>query len=126
FLAPGNRTGGLFALVEEEVGQGVSVPLHRHDDVESFYILEGEISFFLGEGGGQRGGPGTFVHIPGGTVHGFRVESATARYLILTTPHHEAFYRAITVTSPDTAVDDGIIGRACADYGIEFVGPLPT
>ena len=31
---------------------------------------------------------GSFVHIPGGTVHAFRVNSDTARYLIITTPRH--------------------------------------
>lgn len=125
FLAPAERTGGLVALVEERATSGVAVPLHRHDDVESFYVLDGEMSFFLGDAPGRRGGAGTFVHIPGGTVHGFRIESESARYLILTTPHHEAFYRAITTPSPTSAIEESVIGQACADYGVEFVGPLP-
>jgi hypothetical protein len=64
-------------------------------------------------------------------VHGFRVSSETARYLILTTPRHGEFYRAITLASrpggaqPLEAVDGSQIGEACAEYGIEFVGPLP-
>ena len=36
-------------------------------------------------------------HLSRGTVHGFRVESETIRYLILTTPRHGELYRAITL-----------------------------
>ncbi len=59
-------------------------------------MLEGEITLYIGDRPGERAGAGSFAHVPGGTVHGFRVESETARYLILTTPRHGRFYRAIT------------------------------
>ena len=132
FLAMGDQTTGAFALVDERAHHGESVPLHRHtDDMESFYVLDGEITFFIGDEPGATAGAGAFVHIPGGTVHGFRVESETARYLILTTPRHGEFYKAITVPSgpgglkPGTSADGAQIGRAVDEYGIEFVGPLP-
>jgi quercetin dioxygenase-like cupin family protein len=126
FFATGQLTGGGFALVEESSARGVSVPLHRHvEDVESFYVLEGEMSFFLGDRPGIRASAGAFAHIPAGIVHGFRIESMTARYLILTTPHHAEFYRAITLPTPHATVDDSVIGAACRQYGIEFIGPLP-
>lgn len=124
FLATDTHTGGAFALVEEQAIGGETIPLHKHDDVESFYILEGEISFYLNGQAGRRGSAGAFVHIPGGTIHGFRIESAMARYLILTTPHHGEFYRAITLPLPHAAIDDTVIEQACQAYGIEFVGPL--
>jgi mannose-6-phosphate isomerase-like protein (cupin superfamily) len=118
--------------VDERAYRGESVPLHRHEaDIESFYVLEGEVAFFLGDDEPFVGGPGSFVHVPGGEVHGFRIESETARYLILTTPHHGRFYRAITVASlpdggkPVDSVDGAQIGAAAREYGIEFVGPLP-
>jgi hypothetical protein len=47
------------------------------------------------------------------------------RYLILTTARHGEFYRAITLPSVRGMVEDSVIARACGDYGIEFVGPLP-
>lgn len=126
FLATGALTGGAFGLVKERSIRGISVPLHKHDDdVESFYILEGEVSFFLNDEPGVRAIAGAFVHIPGGTVHGFRIESETVHYLILTTPHHAEFYRAITLPSSEATVDDAVIGKACQEYGVEFVGPLP-
>ena len=126
FLATGALTGGAFALVEERAKRGISVPLHRHqDDMESFYVLEGEIALYLGDQPSIRAGAGAFAHIPGGTVHGFRIASETARYLILTTAHHAEFYRAITAPSPLTPVDGAVVEKACQEYGVEFVGPLP-
>ena len=132
FLATGEQTEGEFALVDEQAKRGESVPLHVHrDDVESFYVIEGEITFYLGDQPGVRAGPGSFVHIPGGTTHGFRIESETARYLILTTPRHGDFYRAVTLPSrpgglpPLESVEGAQIKKAAQEYGIEFIGPLP-
>ena len=132
FLATGERTGGAFALVDETAHRGESVPLHVHvDDWESFYVLYGELTLFVGEGAGERAPAGTFAFIPGGTVHGFRVESETARYLILTTPRHGEFYRAISLPPregglpPLEPIEGSQIGAAARKYGIERVGPLP-
>jgi quercetin dioxygenase-like cupin family protein len=132
FLATGEQTGESFALVDERAKRGESVPLHRHPkDVESFYVLEGEITFYIGDEPGIRAGAGAFAHVPGGTVHGFRIESETARYLILTTPRHGRFYRAISLPSrpgglpPLESIEQGQIEKACEEYGVELVGPLP-
>ncbi|MGI9020692.1 MAG: cupin domain-containing protein [Solirubrobacterales bacterium] len=131
FLAAGAETAGTFCLVDEQASRGESVPLHRHpDDMESFYVLEGELTIFIDQQPGVRAPAGTFAHVPGGAVHGFRVESEKARYLILTTARHGEFYRAITLASgpggspPGEPVQGGI-KQAARDYGIEFVAPLP-
>ena len=132
FLADGDNTAGAFALVDERATRGESVPLHRHaDDMESFYVIEGEITLYMDDQPGVRAGAGAFAHIPGGIVHGFRIESEEARYLILTTPRHGEFYRAITLRSseggapPAASAERPDIGRASSEYGIEYVGPLP-
>jgi len=132
FLATGDQTGGAFALVDEHAKRGESVPLHRHsDDMESFYVVAGEIMLYIGDQPGVRARAGSFAHLPGGTVHGFRVMSETARYLILTTPRHGQFYRAITLASlpggvpPLESVRGSQIKQASQEYGIEFVGALP-
>ncbi len=99
--------------------------------MESFYVVEGEITLYVGDQPGARARAGSFAHLPGGTVHGFRIESETARYLILTTPRHGQFYRAITSPSqpgglpPLESIDGSQIKKASQEYGIEFVGPLP-
>ena len=132
FLATGEQTAGAFTLVDEQAKRGESVPLHRHrEDMESFYVLEGEITLYIGDEPGALARPGAFAYLPGGTVHGFRIESETARYLILTTPRHGQFYREITLPSgpggmaPQGSVDGTQIQKACVAYGVEFVGSLP-
>ena len=46
---------------------------HTHPDhVDSFYVLAGEAEFVI-EGEVFRAGPGTFVAVPVGVEHGFRV-----------------------------------------------------
>ena len=73
FLATGEGTGGAFCLVDEQASRGESVPLHRHpDDMESFYVLEGELTLYIDDQPGVPAPAGSFAHIPGGTVHGFR------------------------------------------------------
>ena len=132
FLATGESTGKAFCLVDERAPRGMSVPLHRHvQDVESFYVLEGELTIYLGDQPGVAAPAGAFAHVPAGEVHGFRVTSDSARYLILTTAHHGDFYRAITLPSgpdgqpPSESVEGPQIGAASEKYNIEFVGPLP-
>ena len=132
FLATGKTTSGQFCLVEETSKRGEAVPLHRHEkDVESFYVLEGEITFYVGGQAGVRSGPGSFLHVPAGAIHGFRITSDTARYLIFTTAHHGEFYRAISEPAdanglPATHdVDWDKVMATAQDFGIEFISELP-
>ncbi len=58
---------------------------HTHDsEIDSFYILEGELDFTLGDEV-VRAGPGTCVSAPPGAVHGFR-SAGHARFFNLHTP----------------------------------------
>jgi quercetin dioxygenase-like cupin family protein len=53
------------------------VERHTHSDhVDSFYVLEGEAEFIVGEET-FRAGPGSFVAAPIGVVHGFRNSGGT-------------------------------------------------
>jgi len=77
------REGRSFRLLGElpdlEVVESVFEPgwegvdPHVHDDhTDSFYVLEGEVDFFV-NGGSRRGGPGSFFSAPPGVEHGFRI-----------------------------------------------------
>src|SRR5215203_2927516 len=94
--ATSEQTGGEFILIEELAPRGTATPLHVHpSDDESFYVLEGEMTFFLEDGKPIPASAGSFVHIPKGYVpHAFRVDSESARFLVLTGPPHERFIRA--------------------------------
>jgi quercetin dioxygenase-like cupin family protein len=73
-------------------GGGVSPHFHKgHSD--SFYILEGEVEFNVGDEV-VNGTPGTYVLAPPNVVHWFRnVSDSPARVLNLHTPGGFAEYR---------------------------------
>jgi quercetin dioxygenase-like cupin family protein len=67
FKATAEQTGGRFALVEQLASGGLATPLHvQPEDDESFYILEGELTFYLEEGLPILASAGSFVHVPRG------------------------------------------------------------
>src|SRR5829696_9413395 len=63
FKATAEQTGGRFALVEQVAPGGMATPLHVHrEDDESFYVVEGEIAVYLGDGDNPTRAPaGAFV-----------------------------------------------------------------
>ena len=79
-LADGKQTGGAFSLLEQLCPKNSGPPPHTHTQIENFYVIDGEITFLIGE---QTvvGRTGSFVTVPGGTVHSFRVDSETALIL---------------------------------------------
>lgn len=87
FLAVGEETGGKYALWEAIVPPGGGPPPHVHSrEEEGFYVLEGEVTFLVGE---ERivAGPGVFINMPVGTQHTFKNESGQpARMLISVAP----------------------------------------
>jgi mannose-6-phosphate isomerase-like protein (cupin superfamily) len=60
---------------------------HTHSDhTDSFYVLEGEVEFFL-DGEWRRTGPGAFVSVPPNVEHGFRPCGCDFRVLNLHAPY---------------------------------------
>ena len=67
-----------FTLGIIDFAPGRELEAHVHDDEDdSFYILEGELTFLLGEET-LKAPAGTFVLVPPGVEHGFRNDGATA------------------------------------------------
>jgi mannose-6-phosphate isomerase-like protein (cupin superfamily) len=87
FLATGDDTNGKYATWEAIVPPGGGPPPHVHSrEEEGFYILEGEITFHIGE---KRivATAGIFANMPVGTPHSFKNESGTpAKMLISVAP----------------------------------------
>lgn len=58
--------------LDARFGPGFSVEPHQHEDhVDSFYVLEGEAEFRVGEEV-FRASAGAWISVPTGVVHGFR------------------------------------------------------
>ena len=89
-LAGGEETGERYALVETLMSRGSQCEPHQNErEDKSFYVLEGEMLFLLGQDEDERvvrASAGAFVWIPRGTRHAFEVESETARALTISLP----------------------------------------
>jgi quercetin dioxygenase-like cupin family protein len=87
FLATGEETDGKYAMWEAIVPPGGGPPPHIHSrEQESFYILEGEISFMVN---GEKiiATAGTFANMPIGSLHSFKnATDETARVIISVAP----------------------------------------
>lgn len=129
FMVTGAESDGRYATFEATVYPGGGPPPHIHRrEHETFYVLEGEITFFLGEER-QVAGPGTFVNMPIGFAHSFKNETdQTARMIISVVPAgiEEYFFKVGQEfdgkTPPKPSEEE--IGRLIAEapnYGIEFV-----
>jgi mannose-6-phosphate isomerase-like protein (cupin superfamily) len=59
-----------FGIIEIAPGRELEQHVHDEED-DSFYILEGEMTFLFGDDSAAAP-PGTFVLAPPGVVHGFR------------------------------------------------------
>ena len=86
YLATGDATGGLYGLYRWTFGEAESGPdPHFHRSItEAFYVLEGTVRLFDGSGW-LSAGPGDFLHVPEGGIHGFR-GGDHARMLLLFSP----------------------------------------
>ncbi len=83
--ASAQQSGGRFKLTEQLFPGGIATPLHSQpEDDESFYVLEGEVTFYLEDGQPISASAGSFVHVPAGVAHAFQVDSETARILNVT------------------------------------------
>ncbi|MFD0634200.1 cupin domain-containing protein [Catenulispora yoronensis] len=85
-LIPGQATAGSLSVVEFTDGAGHAPPLHIHEDEEEVWIvLDGEVSFFVGDRRIELG-PGDAAHGPRGVPHSYLVRSPTARLAAVFAP----------------------------------------
>jgi quercetin dioxygenase-like cupin family protein len=131
FLATGEETHGQFALIEAVTRRGNVPPPHiHHREEETFYVLEGEMTFSVGDQT-IKAMPGTMVSTPRDVVHSFVIDSEQLRMLILLTPAGlEGWFKEFSVPAPAMALPPQVevpysdIQRMLEvglRYGIEFV-----
>ena len=72
-----------YGMTLQQGDEGTGPPPHSHDWDESFYVLKGEIQF-LCAGQVHLCAPGSLVHVPRGTVHGFRYGRGGGQMLEIT------------------------------------------
>jgi mannose-6-phosphate isomerase-like protein (cupin superfamily) len=133
FLATGDDTDGKYAMWEAIVPLGGGPPPHVHSrEEEGFYILEGEITFTIGD---KRivASAGMFANMPVGTPHSFKNESGkSARMLISVAPAglEEMFFevgvpvaQGATTAPPPAKEEIEKLLAVAPKYGIEIMLP---
>ena len=119
-------TGGSFSLIETGEGSpGAGPPLHVHRDcAESFVVLAGRYSMFLGEG--EFDCPaGSFVFVPRGMRHTFRTLEAGSRKLNLYTPAAMVGYFDELAAGIAAGMDEAALDAIASRYAMDVVGPVP-
>ena len=123
-LVRGDATGGRLAVVELHEVRGHEPPRHLHaDEDELVYVLEGELTVCVGEEV-HRAPAGTCLFLPRGTDHGYAVESATARLLVVLAPAGPEGFVGEATASADADGVERLIATA-ARYGVAITGPAP-
>jgi quercetin dioxygenase-like cupin family protein len=137
-IASGEQTGGSIGVYEDTSSPGDGPPRHvHHSSDELFYVLEGEFLFLVGERQ-ESVSAGTYVFVPRGTVHAYKV-IGTERGRVLSAfipggPERafEGFFRLRTEgeevnrsarRSRTTAQMNKMFAEINEKYDSEFVGP---
>lgn len=124
--ATDEQTNGAFSLLEAEEPAGFGPPLHIHRDVaEAFYVLDGEYVIFLDER--EFVCPaGSFIFIPAGLPHSFRVGGAASRKLNLYTPAAMVgYFDDVAAATKAGDVDPDRLSEIARRYSMEVIGPVP-
>jgi quercetin dioxygenase-like cupin family protein len=128
--------GGLMSIVEFAGPPGDMPPLHLHrTDDEAWYVLEGEMSFFVGDEQPIRVKALELAFGSKGVPHTYRVESSEpARWLAICTPGD--FQRFVVAASrpaeraelpaamePPSEAEIAAVTALAAEHGIDLLGP---
>ena len=119
-------TNGTFTLLEADEPAGFGPPLHVHRDAaEAFYVLDGEYILFI-EGVEYPCPAGSFIFIPAGIEHGFRVGRAASRKLNLYVPAAMVgYFDDLSVAIASGRMEPDALSDIALKYGMEVRGPVP-
>jgi mannose-6-phosphate isomerase-like protein (cupin superfamily) len=134
--ATAEQTGGQYILVEILAPEGFASPLHVHHFAdEGFYILEGEMTFYVGD---QiiKARPGSFLFGPKDVPHAFTVDSGPGKLFVLSPAGFEDLVREMGEPAgeltlpphPEVPPDEAQmqqLAAIAARHGDEILGPPP-
>ncbi|MEL7470428.1 MAG: cupin domain-containing protein [Pseudomonadota bacterium] len=121
-------TGGQYTLMEDNLKAHFALGLHMHRyHAETFYILEGEIEFYV-DGDWMTAVPGTCLHVPPSVPHACKVRAGTdgARMLMIYQPSGFDQFLVELGQMTDTDFEDQAKMDALNDkYDIVNLGGVP-
>jgi mannose-6-phosphate isomerase-like protein (cupin superfamily) len=127
-LASAAQTSGEFTLLQtQSEPPDFGPPLHiHHDAAEAFYVLSGDYLMYL-EDRQELCPPGTFVYVPSGMPHTFKVVSAEAgRKLNIFAPAAmTGFFEDLAEAEASGEATPERLAAIAAHHHMEVVGPVP-
>ena len=129
--AGGPEAGHAFSQIEVDDPRGTGPPLHlHHNEDETFYILEGELTFAVGDERMDLAA-GDFLFAPREIPHAYVVRSERARMLVTASPGgvEQVFVNlGVPVTGSEPPADAVMppmdeLMRLFSGYGCEILGP---
>lgn len=127
-LATAAQTHGAFTVLQtQQEPPEFGPPMHiHHDAAEVFYVLEGEYLMFF-DGREEVCPPGSFVYVPRGVAHTFRVVSTGAgKKLNLFAPAAMVgFFEALAAAEVTQSATPDLVDAVAAAHHMEVVGPVP-
>ena len=124
--ASADDTGQAFTLLEAEEPANFGPPMHiHHDAAEAFYVVSGEYVIFIGDE--EYACPaGSFIHIPAGVPHGFRVGAGPSRKLNIYAPAAMVgYFNELADAIAADEMDDDSLADIARRHGMEVIGPVP-
>src|SRR5882757_10414964 len=123
--ADAEQTAGLVSVLEADEPPGFGPPIHvHHDTAEAFYVLEGEYIMYLDDL--EFTCPaGSFVFIPLGVRHGFKVGDIPSRKLNFYFPAAMiGYFDDLAAALAQEDVDESELAAIARTHAMEIVGPL--
>ena len=132
FLAEGRDTAGQLTIIEFTPKRGLEPPPHTHTfEDEAYYVLAGDVTFTVGD---QEiaAHSGSFVFLPRGIQHMWRIHTPEAHMLMLLMPSGlENFFKALADpvvgddlhNAPQTKPDMAKMLSLADQYGLIFPPP---
>ena len=124
--ATAEQTGDAFTLLEADEPPGFGPPMHIHRDAaEAFYVLAGEYIIFVRDE--EFACPaGSFIFIPAGVPHGFRVGTQPSRKLNLYTPAAMVgYFDELSAALAKGEADQDVLSQIADRFGMDVIGPVP-
>ena len=117
-------TAGIVSVLEATEPPGFGPPVHVHDDAaEAFYVLEGEYLMHL-DGKEHQCPAGSFIFIPMGVPHGFRVGDVPSRKLNFYFPAAMiGYFDDLSAALARSDVTDGELTEIAEAHNMHIVGP---
>lgn len=124
--ATAELTNQAFTLLEADEPPGFGPPIHIHRDAaEAFYVVAGEYFIFVQDD--EFVCPaGSFIYIPAGVPHGFRVGPVPSRKLNLYTPAAMiGYFDELSPALANNQADPDTLDKIADRYGMDIIGPVP-